>query len=299
MPHQEFFIRWLADAYGMESALVTRLGNQLSDMTSHKELEAKLLEHLDRTSSHANMVQDCIARLGGATSSLDQGGLPHLMDTLQRSRIGAGDGVLLKTLIGDIAAESFEIATYKTLIAAAQQIGDQQTAEVCQLILRDEQEMARWLTAYVPMAVKVLLRPETAPGANEDDLPIDKAGTLQEHTLYAAFEGEQQARQAEEALAAGGTMTRRLQGSDSARHLRLQAEGSGDIAARVERTLKQPLGETGSAEHYAIAVESGHIVLAVPCADHAQAARLTRLLKEHGAYELSYFSGTGMEHMRQ
>lgn len=179
MPHTEFFIKWLADAYGMESALVTRLGQQLSDITGHPELEARLLDHLNRTSGHANMVQECIARLGGVTSSLDMSGLPGVMATLQGTWHTKDESILLKALIGDIAAESYEIAMYKALIAVAHQLGDEQTAAACQRILRDEQEMARWLTAQISLTVQDVFHPAPPAGAvltkgdsSEHDLPM-------------------------------------------------------------------------------------------------------------------------------
>jgi ferritin-like metal-binding protein YciE len=55
------------------------------------------------------------------------------------------------------AAESFEIASYRALIAAARALGDEETARVCEEILRDEERMAAWLTENLPRVVQETL----------------------------------------------------------------------------------------------------------------------------------------------
>lgn len=50
-------------------------------------------------------------------------------------------------------AENFEIASYKALIAAAQQVGANDVVQVCERILRDEEDMARFLEQNLPMVV--------------------------------------------------------------------------------------------------------------------------------------------------
>jgi ferritin-like metal-binding protein YciE len=64
---------------------------------------------------------------------------------------------LVKDAIADFAAENFEIASYKALIQSANAIGEQKVATVCEEILRDEQEMARWLEEHLSPAVNEAL----------------------------------------------------------------------------------------------------------------------------------------------
>jgi ferritin-like metal-binding protein YciE len=58
-----------------------------------------------------------------------------------------------------------EIASYKILIATAEQVGDQETKRVCEEILHEEEAMADWLEQNVPSLTKQYLRREETPGA--------------------------------------------------------------------------------------------------------------------------------------
>jgi ferritin-like metal-binding protein YciE len=42
-------------------------------------------------------------------------------------------------------------------------VGDEQTAQVCESILRDEEEMARWVDQNLPMALREVLHREAEP----------------------------------------------------------------------------------------------------------------------------------------
>ena len=64
---------------------------------------------------------------------------------MQAITTGIFGDALVKNFLADYAAEKFEIASYKALITAASELGDVQTVEVCQDILREEEDMARWL----------------------------------------------------------------------------------------------------------------------------------------------------------
>jgi len=46
------------------------------------------------------------------------------------------------------------MSSYRALIAAAQDLGDQETASMCQQILQDEEEMARFLDQNLPTVVR-------------------------------------------------------------------------------------------------------------------------------------------------
>ena len=60
------------------------------------------------------------------------------------------------------AFEHLEIATYRTLIAAATAVGDTQTATVCQGILAQEQAMADWLENNLDATVLMFLERDAA-----------------------------------------------------------------------------------------------------------------------------------------
>lgn len=150
---QDLLLAWLNDAYGMENALIQTLQNHARDAKNYPQLQVKLDQHLAQTRRHADMVRSCIERLGGRTNSLKTS-LGVAMGKVQGLSTGAATDEVVKDGLADFAAENFEIASYTALIAVAEQLGDRETAAICNQILREEQEMARWLEQNLPVTTR-------------------------------------------------------------------------------------------------------------------------------------------------
>ncbi|WP_250132146.1 DUF892 family protein, partial [Escherichia coli] len=63
------------------------------------------------------------------------------------------DDEIVKGTIASYTFEHMEIASYKTLIATAELIGDSETKRVCEEILREEEAMAAWLSEHMSEAI--------------------------------------------------------------------------------------------------------------------------------------------------
>ncbi len=153
---QDLLLAWLNDAYGMEIALSRTLQRHVKDARDYPEIQTMLQQHLEQTRHHADLVKSCIKRLGGSTSS---------MKTTLGAVVGKAQGLsarlasdqLIKNALADVAAENFEVASYAALIAAAQELGDEETVSTCQQVLREDQEMARWIEERLPMIARETL----------------------------------------------------------------------------------------------------------------------------------------------
>jgi ferritin-like metal-binding protein YciE len=64
---------------------------------------------------------------------------------------------IVKASMASYVFEEMEIAAYKILMAAAEHCGDQETKRVCEGILREEEEMARWLDNRLPLITREYL----------------------------------------------------------------------------------------------------------------------------------------------
>ena len=137
MTGKELLIEWLNDAHGMENALIQILEHQSKDAKDYPQVQAKLEQHLQQTRQHADLVKSCVENLGGSTSSVKTG-MASLFGQMQALSTGAAKDKLVKNALADYAAENFEVASYTALIRAAQALGDQQTANVCQQILQQD-----------------------------------------------------------------------------------------------------------------------------------------------------------------
>ena len=148
-----FLTAWLKDAHGMENSLIPVLENHAEDAKDHPQMQAKLQQHVETTRRHAELVESCLERLGESPSGI-KSGMGSIFGNVQSITTGAAEDEIVKNGLMDYASENFEIASYKALIAAAKQAGEQEIAQVCERILRDEEDMAHFLDQNLPMLVQ-------------------------------------------------------------------------------------------------------------------------------------------------
>jgi ferritin-like metal-binding protein YciE len=156
MAHQDTVVAWLKDAHALELNLTQVLEHRVNDTKDYPQIQAKIQQHLEQTRRHAELVKGCIERLGSSTSAV-KSAMGQIGGFFQGVSTGMAKDEIVKNALADYASEQFEIACYTSLIAAAQSLGDQQTASVCQQILRDEEEMARWLHQQIPTITQAFL----------------------------------------------------------------------------------------------------------------------------------------------
>jgi ferritin-like metal-binding protein YciE len=158
---RENLTAWLRDAYAMEHQAIEILEKQASRLEHYPELRAKVSSHLDETHRHAERVERCLHQLGTDTSGVKTA-LGKVAGTAQQlSGLFASDEVL-KSGIADYAFEHYEIASYKTLIAAAAEAGEEQVGTILEENLREEEEMAAWLAWHLPEVTRQYLYREAA-----------------------------------------------------------------------------------------------------------------------------------------
>lgn len=162
MTGKDLLISWLNDAHGMENALIQILEHQVKEAKNYPQVQSRLQQHLEQTRHHAEMVKGCVEALGGKTSAVKTG-LSNLLGQIQGVSTHPAQDEMLKNGLADYAAENFEVASYTSIIRAAQELGDQKTASVCQQIRQEDQDMANWIEQNLPtLAQETLHRVSTA-----------------------------------------------------------------------------------------------------------------------------------------
>jgi ferritin-like metal-binding protein YciE len=161
MTRTDLIVDWLNDAHGMENSLIQILEHQIKDADDYPQVQAKLQQHLEQTRHHAELVKGCVERLGSSTSALKTG-MSSLFGQMQALSTGPAKDEMMKNALADYAAENFEVASYTALIRAAQDLGDQQTASVCQQILQEDQAMANWIQQNLQSLVERTLQQVTS-----------------------------------------------------------------------------------------------------------------------------------------
>jgi ferritin-like metal-binding protein YciE len=161
--HTDLLLAWLNDAYAMERSFGVVLEDHLRAAAHHPALRARLRAHRDLAAFQADRVKSCIERLGGRVSGHESAvaaamGVLGMAPLAPSGSTGIGPeggyrDELVRITLAAFSAESFQIASYRALVAAAQAIPDAETLRVCQEILAEEEEMAAWLTQRLPAMV--------------------------------------------------------------------------------------------------------------------------------------------------
>lgn len=160
---EERLLQWLRDAHAAEEQAETMLNGMASRIENYPELKARVEQHVKESQRHAELVSQCIERRDGGTSLAKDAGAKVLAMGQALSGMFAGDEVL-KGSIASYAFEAMEIASYRILISTAREIGDQETARVCEEILRDEEAMADWLQRNLDALTHAYLERDQRPG---------------------------------------------------------------------------------------------------------------------------------------
>ena len=133
---EERLMEWLRDAHAAEEQAETMLSGMARRIKNYPDLRARIEQHIGETQRQAKLVRGCIERRGGGTSTIKDFAGKMLGFGQAMSGMFVGDEVL-KGSIASYAFEAMEIASYRVLVSTARQVGDEETARVCEQILQE------------------------------------------------------------------------------------------------------------------------------------------------------------------
>lgn len=150
---KEMLLTWLRDAHAMEEQAEKMLSSTAARIENYPELKAKLEAHCEETREQARLVRGCIERLGGDTSTLkDMAGKATAMFQGMSGMFVSDE--IVKASMAAYTFEHMEIASYRSLMAAADVAGLPEVRRVCETILPQEEAMAKWLEERLPSITK-------------------------------------------------------------------------------------------------------------------------------------------------
>jgi ferritin-like metal-binding protein YciE len=149
---RETIVAWLRDAYAMENSAISLLKKQIDRDETYPHLLPRLKQHLEESQWQAEQIRGCLEKYDTDPSTLKNliGKVMASMGAIESAM--SGDEVV-KNCLGNYAFECFEIACYKALIQAAEDVGDVHTQRVCEIILDQEIAMAKWVELQLPDVV--------------------------------------------------------------------------------------------------------------------------------------------------
>ena len=155
----------LRNAYGLEGQALSTMENVHSRLEHYPEFKAGVAQHIEETRRQQQMVEQCLSRFGEEPSTLKEAAM-KLAGNLQAMIHGATSDEVLKNLFALYAFEHFEIASYKSLIAMAEDCGETEVAQTCREILGQEQRTAQKLEGLIEPITRAYMQREAADMAS-------------------------------------------------------------------------------------------------------------------------------------
>ena len=161
---EENLMDWLRDAHAMEQQAETMLTDTAARIENYPDVKARLERHIQETREQARLVKSCIDRRGGGTSTMKDIAGKVTATAQGLSGMFVSDEIV-KAGMASYTFEHMEIASYRTLIAAAELVGDTETRQICERILAEEEAMASWLAEHLPAVTRRFLQLDATPDA--------------------------------------------------------------------------------------------------------------------------------------
>jgi ferritin-like metal-binding protein YciE len=167
-------VQWLNEAHAKEAELEIDLAAHIK-LTQKASYKKRLQAHLKETKEHKRSVARRIKQIAGvAATGLDVTGVPTALGEVAGKTVAAvrGQVGLVRALVTEqsethlrnaqeeLREEHVEIATYLRIETFAAAVGDRDTEVLARRIRREEERMAKYLTAELPRLVKDVVKAE-------------------------------------------------------------------------------------------------------------------------------------------
>ena len=167
-------VQWLNEAHAKEAELEIDLTAHIR-LTQKASYKKRLQAHLKETKEHKRSVARRIKQIGGrAATGLDVAGVPTVVGEVAgktvaavRGQVGAVRALVteqsethVRNVQEELREEQVEIAIYLRIETIAAAVGDRDTEVLARRIRREEERMAKYLTAELPRLVKEVVKAE-------------------------------------------------------------------------------------------------------------------------------------------
>ena len=167
-------VQWLHEAHAKEAELEVDLTAHIA-LTQKAAYKKRLQTHLKETKEHKRSVARRIKQIGGTSSTgLDVSAIPTAVGEVAGKTVAAVKGQVgaVRALVTEqsethvrnaqeeLREEQVEIAIYLRIETFANAVGDRDTEVLARRIRREEERMAKYLTAELPRLVKDVVKAE-------------------------------------------------------------------------------------------------------------------------------------------
>jgi ferritin-like metal-binding protein YciE len=145
---REVFVAGLRDAYAMEKQAKDMMESQANRLQDYPEMKSRAAEHVRETEMQLDRLRQCLEMIGESPSTIKELGT-RAMAAIQSMASAVSTDEPIKETLSGYAFEHFEIASYRSLIELAKQLGEQRMVPLLEESLREEQKMAGWVDDHI------------------------------------------------------------------------------------------------------------------------------------------------------
>lgn len=156
--------RYIDDAIALEALAVTGLKDMIEEATQPEDA-AMFQEHLTQTESQKRRLEVRLAELGGTSNKLKD--IMNKIGAAATDLLSVGkdaEDKATRNMIQAFAIENTEIATYESLYAAANAVGDTKTAALAKEIQAEEEAAAKKVFARIAPLAAIAIKVGIAEG---------------------------------------------------------------------------------------------------------------------------------------
>lgn len=157
------FVTGLRNAHALENEALSIMNRQIDRLENYPDMLARLREHRQETEIQQDRLEQILEQLGEDHSSFKDAAASVMGSMAALGHAVAGDEVL-KNTFADLAFESYEIASYTSLITLAKAGGFNAAVPLLEETLREEMAMASWIGENVPNVTQRYIALENAGG---------------------------------------------------------------------------------------------------------------------------------------
>ena len=155
-------IAWLRDAHAMEAATTDNLERLITRADKYPQLKTQMQGHLEVSRRQKDELEEQLKALGSDTSTLKDMAM-RLAGRLEPLLSGVTADDMPKHCIAAHSWEQFEIAAYRSMLGAAEELGMSDLQQMCERFIREEQEMANVFFEHLPVITRQYLREYATP----------------------------------------------------------------------------------------------------------------------------------------
>jgi len=153
---RKVFITGLKNAHALENQALSLMDRQIEHLAQYAEVEQRLRSHRGETERQIERLDRILSQLGESASGLKDAAMSFAGNMAALGHTFAPDEIL-KNSFANYAFESFEVASYRSLIVMAEDAGFTDAIPLLKETLAEEEAMQAFCGEMVPTITRKYL----------------------------------------------------------------------------------------------------------------------------------------------